>query len=559
MMWPGLRLCLVFHLALLVAACRSVVSGPPRGEVSMAASPSSGSPTVGSAHAFKEQSRSPTVRPPAVAGRFYPEQPELLRSKVEGFLAAAPVTALPGPLVGLMVPHAGYEFSGRVAAAAYKLLQNQSFRTVVLLGPTHRWPLEGAALPAEEAFRTPLGEVPVNRKLVQHLLDSQTGFVTLPEAHAEEHSLEVQIPFLQCTLDHFDLVPICCGDLTLNQATRLARGLAAAIRGQKVLLVASSDMSHYPAYDDAVRCDKALLAAIATGEAKRVLAADREWMDRHIPNLVCSLCGLWPVVVWLETAKELGVSGIQVLKYANSGDVPVIGDKKQVVGYGAVALYRTGPESLGAARNPSKQKEKTTMTQDKARPPEEGELSPEQQAEVLRIARLSVESHVKEGRPPVIQVADPALKRPCGAFVTLKEKGNLRGCIGSLQATEPLAETVIEMAGAAALRDPRFEPVQPEELPAIDIEVSVLTPLRRISDVNEIEVGRHGLYIVHGIHRGVLLPQVATEQGWEREQFLQHTCLKAGLSPDDWQKGAQIYVFTAQVFGEKEIHKPAEG
>jgi len=494
-----------------------------------------------------------------VAGQFYPGQAELLRSKVEGFLAAAEAVELPGRLFGLMVPHAGYDFCGQVAASAYRLLRGRSFSTVVLLGPSHRWPFEGAALPAEEAFGTPLGEVPVNQKLVQRLLDSGAGFLRLPEAHAGEHSLEVQLPFLQCTLAHFDIVPICCGDLTLAQATRLAQALAEAIRGQEVLLIASSDMSHYPAYNDAVRCDRALLEAICSREAKRVLAADRQWMGQSIPQLACTLCGLWPVVIWLETARELGVEGSKVLKYANSGDVPGLGDKDRVVGYGAVALYRTAAESPTSAQGSSKQKEKTTMTQGKARPPAEEELSAAQQAEVLRIARLSLESHVKEGRPPSIEVDDPALQRPCGAFVTLKKRGELRGCIGSLQAAEPLVDTVIEMAGAAALRDPRFEPVRPEELPAIEVEVSVLTPLRRISDVSEIEVGRHGLYIVHGLNRGVLLPQVATEQGWNREQFLQHTCLKAGLPPDDWQKGAQIFVFTAQVFGEKETPKPAGG
>lgn len=537
--WQCLRGGLVLYLGLCLPACRSVgegstttsVSGPPMEE------------------AVQPSSRA--VRPPVVAGQFYPGQAELLRSEVEGFLAAAEATDLPGPLVGLMVPHAGYDFCGKVAASAYRLLRDRSFSTVVLLGPSHRWPFEGAALPEEEAFRTPLGEVPVNRTLVRRLLDSQAGFVSLSEAHAGEHSLEVQLPFLQCSLAHFDIVPICCGDLNLAQATRLAQALAEAIRGQEVLLVASSDMSHYPAYDDAVRCDRALLEAIGSRDAKQVLAADRKWMGQSIPRLACTLCGLWPVVIWLETARELGVEGSKVLKYANSGDVPGLGDKDRVVGYGAVALYRT------PAPGSSKQKEKTTMTQGMARPPAEEELSPAQQAEVLRIARLSLESHVKEGRPPSIQVDDPALQRPCGAFVTLKKGGELRGCIGSLQAAEPLADTVIEMAGAAALRDPRFEPVQPEELPAIEIEVSVLSPLRRISEVSEIEVGRHGLYLVQGLNRGVLLPQVATEQGWDREQFLRHTCLKAGLPPDAWQKGAQIFVFTAQVFGEKKAPKPA--
>jgi AmmeMemoRadiSam system protein A len=180
-------------------------------------------------------------------------------------------------------------------------------------------------------------------------------------------------------------------------------------------------------------------------------------------------------------------------------------------------------------------------------------LSEEDKKELLKIARTSIEEFLKKRRIPSFSPSSPALMERKGAFVTLKKAGFLRGCIGMIEAVKPLYQTVAEMAVAAAIEDPRFPPLTLDELPLITIEISVLSPLEEVEDVEEIEVGKHGVYIIRGFYRGLLLPQVATEYNWDRETFLQHTCLKAGLPTDCWQDTeTKIYKFSAEVFGEEE-------
>lgn len=551
----AMRLFLLLGVAVLLglASCRLGVKEEPPPSVAAVAS--------------ERPARRERVRPPAVAGAFYPASPTLLREQVEKFLAQAEEIAVPGELVGLIVPHAGYDFSGAVAGYAYRQLPGRHFSTVILLGPSHYYPLLGAALPEADYFETPLGRVRIDRSLTERLVAAGIRVERL--AHLREHSLEVQLPFLQGTLKDFDLLPLVLGEMTSPLRTQLAEALAKVAEGRRVLFIASSDMAHYPRYEDAVKCDRATLAAIETGDPEKVLANEREWVDKGIPQLGCTLCGLEPVVVTLMVMRRLGVSGVKVLKYANSGDVPVIGDKMRVVGYGAVALYRPtskrGAEGESQGTEQGKEKpasqplaggeQREEIIHSPAEPSPRTlatePLSSEEQAALLRLARQSLEAHVCRKPLPPVQVEFPRLRQRRGAFVTLKKHGELRGCIGHIWPVKPLYQTVIEMAEAAALYDYRFPPVKPEELEDLTIEISVLSPLRPISDLREIEVGKHGIYLTYGRFSGLLLPQVATEQGWDREEFLAHTCLKAGLPPDMWRRGAKIQVFTAQVFGER--------
>lgn len=498
----------------------------------------------------------PKVRRPAAAGGFYPGSAEALGRQVDDCLEKAEAPELPGRLVAVMAPHAGYVYSGGVAGYAYKLLQKHPFQTAILIGLSHGYPHAGGALDDADFWETPLGRVPVNTALRDRLRDSGAGFEVEPLAHLREHSVEVQLPFLQRIWTEFDIVPITFRQLTPGQREKIADALAEVMKGRDdVVLITSTDMTHYPAYDEAVKCDQATLKAIATLDADKVETNEMEWVGKGIPDLVCTLCGLEGVLVTLEVLDRLGVKGVKVLKYANSGDVP-IGDKSRVVGYGAVAFYRTGEAVEGTAR--SEKSRATSTAQGSAQRPEEKPvkneelLSEAERKELLKLARLSLEKHVRREKMPPVEVQSARLKEKGAAFVTLKKHGELRGCIGHLEARLPLYQTVIEMAAAAALQDTRFLPVRPEELADIDLEISYLTPMREITDVNEIEVGRHGIYITQGFRSGVLLPQVATEQGWDRDTFLQHTCLKAGLPPDAWKHGARIEIFTAQVFGEKE-------
>ena len=221
-------------------------------------------------------------------------------------------------------------------------------------------------------------------------------------------------------------------------------------------------------------------------------------------------------------AQILGANRIKVLKYANSGDVT--GDKSRVVGYMAAVIYKERNEKM--------------------------ELDEKQKERLLKIARSSIEGYLKKGKIVKFEESDPLLIKKQGAFVTLTKEGKLRGCIGSMVGVMPLYETIAKMAIEAAVRDPRFPSLQMDELSKIHIEISVLSELKLIDDVNEIKVGRDGILIRKGFSSGVLLPQVAAEYGWDRTTFLEQTSRKAGLPPDAYKEGAQIYIFTAQIFGE---------
>jgi hypothetical protein len=511
------------------------------------------------------------IRPAAVAGQFYPDDPMQLTRLVDGYLAAQPSTepgaksvvepsATPGAKQGdaartgrraksartnitaLIVPHAGYPYSGKVAGQAYRLLKGHSISTVVIAGPSHHVRVDGAALCSADAWQTPLGTVPADAETIA-ALSRRDGFTIFNNAHAREHCIEVQLPFLQRTLSGFRLVGVLMTDFSPANCARVATALAETLRGRNALLVASSDMSHYPAYDDARKSDQAMLAAIRSDDAQAIFAADAKLMRARTPNQVCTLCGLGPVVAVMEAAKKLGADRVQVLTYANSGDA-LPGERDRVVGYGAVAIY--GKERAAMSETPVGAKAK----------PDEGELNAEQQAKLLRLARRSIEEYVRHGKVIEVTEDDPLLNQPRGVFVTLHSGRMLRGCIGDLEARKPLYLNVRDHAILSATQDYRFDPVRPAEIDDLCIEISVLSPMKRVGDPGEIIAGKHGVLVREGRCAGVYLPQVATEQGWNREQMLTHLCqYKAGLPPDAWKHGAELYCFTAQVFGEKEPRK----
>lgn len=483
-----------------------------------------------------------TVRPPAVAGAFYPESVDLLRAQVGQALRDAKQVDLPGRIIGLVAPHAGYVYCADVAAWSYKQLVDLDYDTVVLLGPSHHVAVSPYAVSPADAFRTPLGEVPIEATVRSALLGACPRLQENAAPHAPEHSLEVQLPFLQTVLHDFKIVPIVIGQATPDDCRALAKAIAPLVATRNLLVVASSDLAHYPKYEDAEKSDKAMLAAIEKLDSATILATDRTWMHKGVPNLVCTACGLWPIVTLTMVTEEIGGCAAKVLKYANSGDVPGLGDKSRVVGYGAVVVYRKpgAHDSAGAATGTSRTTREGEYVLDRA-----------EQQYLLKLARQSLEACVS-GKPlPKPASTDPRLTRKSGAFVTLKKNGRLRGCIGYIVALTPLQEAVVRMARAAALEDYRFPPVKPEEVPDIDIEISVLSPLRPIKSVDEITVGKHGLVMTYLGRRGVLLPQVPVEQKWDLNQYLTGICRKTGVPDRSWEKGARIEVFTAQVFGEE--------
>jgi len=482
------------------------------------------------------------VRKPAVAGQFYPDDAEQLSTMVDTFLAQAEEVGGEGHAwlepIAIIVPHAGYIFSGQVAAYAFKQIEGVDYQAIVVVGTNHSAPgFRRVSIYAEGAFETRLGLVPVDTELAKALIAADERIIFDRGVHRHEHSIEVELPFLQKVCPDHAIVPVIVGEPSPENCEALSEALAQVLSGKKALIVASSDLSHYPSYDDARRVDMATLAAIETMDPQRLTETISEYMSEGIPNLHTLCCGEGPIRVAMMAAKKLGANQATVLRYANSGDTP-FGDWDQVVGYGAVMFWR-GKENLAdfvISAPPSPLKELST-------------LNSNERDELLAIARQTIAQFVETGTVPRFEVSESNLFQERGCFVTLKKHGELRGCIGRLVPRRPLYLTIQNVAISAAINDRRFLPVTKEELKDINIEISVLWPLEPIEDVSEIEVGRHGLVIVKGQNHGVLLPQVATEENWDRNEFLRQICLKAGLPEDAWQEGAQLYVFTAEVFG----------
>jgi AmmeMemoRadiSam system protein B/AmmeMemoRadiSam system protein A len=461
------------------------------------------------------------VRASVLAGTWYPSEPDALRSMVDEMLAG--VEPVDGAPIALIVPHAGYVYSGPVAAAGFRQLQEGEYDTAVIIAADHQMPLSNPiSVWTEGGFETPLGVVPVDVELAQQLVAADPRITADFAAHEGEHPIEIELPFLQRVCPNCRIVPVLMGADDDETVQVLADALVKLLPGRRAVVIASSDLSHYPSYNDALAVDGATLAAIEAGDPSGVRSAIAASMAANVPNLATCACGEGAILVAMRVAQGLGANTITVLRYANSGDTPY-GDKERVVGYGAVMFWHYEPPAL----------------------------SPHQRQTLLALARSAIAGHLKTGRIPNEQPDDPALARRAGAFVTLKEKGELRGCIGHIRADMPLYRVVQEMAVSAATADPRFPPLRADELDQVEIEISVLSPLRRVTDPQQIEVGVHGLMIFKGSQQGLLLPQVPVEQGWDREEFLEGLCRKAGLPAGCWREGATLYSFTAVVFGEK--------
>jgi len=460
------------------------------------------------------------VRHPVVAGIFYPDDPEELAAMVDGFLAQ--VERVEGEPIALIVPHAGYIYSGQVAAYAFKQIEGIEYEAIVVVGNNHRDPtLQDISVWAEGGFETPLGLVPIDVELAQALLQADERIVFYRPVHQYEHSIEVELPFLQRVCPECRIVPVIVGEPSEENIEALSQALIKVLAGKKALIIASSDLSHYPPRDDARQVDTATLAAIESMEPGHFYATTREMMSKSIPNLATCACGEGPILVAMMAAKGLGANQATTLKYANSGDSP-FGEESEAVGYGAVIFWRWEPP----------------------------DFSHEEEAKLLQMARQTLAQYLKDGSTPSFEVSEPNLLRRLGAFVTLKQGGELRGCMGRITATEPLYLTVQDSAVSAAVEDPRFPPLTFEELDETTIEISVLSPFTRVWNTSQIQMGRDGLFIYQEGRSGLLLPQVAVENGWDTDEFLRALCQKAGLPEEAWQRG-DLYRFTAQVFGEE--------
>ena len=453
------------------------------------------------------------VRKSILAGPWYDENPDRLSRIIELFLQNVKKQPLPPEnIYALIAPHAGYAYSGQVAAYAYSSVKGKDYETVVIIAPSHRYGFRGCSIYLKGGYETPLGVVGVDEDLASEL-SKATGFKYIPEAHQEEHSVEIQLPFIQKTLPQAKIVPIVMGYQTRKIITTLASALTKVLPGKKVLIIASTDMSH--------QLPKQKANDIDSDTASLIKNFNTTALIRKIERGENIMCGGGPVVSILLYAQKRGDAKINLLHYADSSQYG--SSESAVVGYLAAAVY-------SEANTP------------------EFSLAPEEKKELLHIAREAIKLLVRENKLLNYEPQYPNLLANKGAFVTLKKKGQLRGCIGFIEPVLPLYQTVIQAALYAAYRDQRFPPVTAEELKDLEIEISVLSPLKKIKNPDLVKVGKHGLVISKGDKRGLLLPQVPVENQWSREIFLQQACLKSGLPPDAWKQGAEIYIFEAIVF-----------
>ena len=479
--------------------------------------------------------KEPVVRPATQANRFYTGDAGELSEEVDNLLALHRCETVYRDVAALIVPHAGYYFSGNVAAAAYMAMpKDKQYKRIFLLGPSHHEWLDGASVNTEaDYYATPLGQVKVDHDVAVALTEADSVFRYEPRAHDREHCLEVQLPFLQrfftihsslFTKDVPPIVPIIISTNDFQKLKRIAEALKPYLTEENLFIV-SSDFSHYPKYEDACRVDARTGKAVESGDVEQFIAALEENARSGVRNLSTSACGELAIVTLLMMIDS--TYEVKHLMYQNSGDAEE-SDHSRVVGYHAFAIVRKSSQEFS--------------------------LSEDEKRMLKEIALTSIKDSLN-GRG--IAVANSSLftlhsslKQKCGAFVSLHKHGRLRGCIGHFGEDVPLHEIVAEMARAAAFEDPRFMPVTADELSDIDIEISVLTPMRRILSLDEFELHRHGIYIRKGYRSGTYLPQVADEVNWTKEEFVSHCAQdKAGIGWDGWKDAeTELYVYEAIVF-----------
>jgi len=473
-------------------------------------------------------------RAPAVAGQFYPADSSRLSSTLKDlFAAATPRTA--DNVFAIICPHAGYVYSGIVAASSFNQLDpDKEYETIFVIGASHRFAFDGASVYNKGNFITPLGTVIVDTALATKIVNSDKVFQCNPEYHNPDHCIEVQLPFLQYHMKKkFKIVPILVGTRDLALCKKIAAGLKPYLN-DKNLFVLSTDFSHYPSYKNAVAADKITADAITTNDPMKLIKAINANFDKNIPNLETSLCGFDAVISFLYMTENIKGVTIKEINYKNSGDALKDSTSSSVVGYWSLAFSTDG---------------KTKLVDDDV----EFTLTAKDKDDLLKIARNTLDTYIKEKKKPAIDTSgfSETIKQNCGAFVTLKIDEQLRGCIGRFMPDEPLYQIVQDMAVSSSTEDRRFSPVTKEELDSITIEISVLSPLKKITTSDEIVLGKHGIYMTKGGFSGTFLPQVATETGWTKEEFLGHCARdKAGIGWDGWEK-ADLYIYTAIVFDEK--------
>jgi len=486
------------------------------------------------------------VRNYLTTGNWYPGDKQQLDKLLDSCFKASPAATkeIEGRIVGLIAPHAAFVFSGRCAAAAYSPLSKQKgIRRVILLGVSHHGGFYGACVADFTHFSTPLGRLPVDSEAIR-LLAVKKHFIRDDDIMQQEHSLENQLPFLQKALagQDFKIVPILFGGLKIEDFTTMADAIR-PLADVNTLVVASTDLTHYGAgfgYEPFQTDIAANLTRLDQGLLDCVRKLDLPAYIDYFKKTGITACGFVPVGVLMALLSARGDCRVQLCDYYKSGDLN--NDYSTSVSYASLLFTR----SAIAAAVPAAQ----GFT-----------LSRDEKKTLLKIARDSLQGYLTSGKDlepdPNTYLLTGNLQKKLGVFVTLRENGELRGCIGTIIGIDTLCRSVAENAVSSAVRDPRFPAVTAAELQKIDIEISVLTPLARIPDYRRIRLGTDGVIIRDGHFQAVFLPQVATETGWNLEQFLTNLCRKAGLAGSAFQesKTMEFHVFQAIVFDEKQLLK----
>ncbi len=467
---------------------------------------------------FKKQNKKA-----AFAGQFYPgKKDDLEKQLVELFENAQSISFENKNLQAIISPHAGYIFSGEVAASAFNQIpENIVYKRVFVLASSHQFSFGGAAIYCNGNYETPLGEIKVDTKLSKKLIESSEVFYDKPEVHENEHSLEVQLPFLQHKLgNNILLIPIILGTNSADDCEKIATALKPWFNSEN-LFVISTDFSHYPNYNDAKEADKKTADAICSNKTNKLQTVLNENKNIGIENLATSLCG-WTSVLSMLYLTENKDYKFEKIDYQNSGDSKVYGDKNRVVGYWAIAVYNSDNSM---------------------------QISKTEKKEIIEKARFSIQTFLRTGRKGKLiePVSSGILNEITGAFVSIYVNGELRGCIGGFAQEKTLNELVQNLAVSAA-RDMRFENIKLKELDAMELEISVLSPLKKIESIDEIVLGKHGIFIQQDFNTGTFLPQVIDKTDWDVKQFLGHCARdKAGIGWDGW-KTADVFIYEAVVF-----------
>lgn len=460
-----------------------------------------------------------------LAGSWYPDSPVLLSETIKNYLDQAELVPFEEEVVALVSPHAGLIYSGETAAYAFKAVQARKIDLVVVVGFSHRMSYEGTAVFDKDGFRTPLGVLYTDKQLLSKITDQDKVFAD-SKPFAGENSIELLLPFIQIALGNPKVLLLAIGRQSLENSEILGNALYQILKDKSnFLIVASTDMSHYLSQVEAEIIDAETAEAISGMQPEELFSA------YHGKN---RMCGIGTVVATQICAKKLDVDKVVILKQATSAKAS--GDKRRVVGYLSAVFLKSNNEK-------TKIKERGKMND---------LLNSQQRKELLNLARNTIDLYIRKGKTLEAKTQDPTLKEVMGVFVTLHKGEQLRGCIGNIIGSKPLYLGVRDMAIASSTQDSRFPAVTVEELDDISIEISALSPLKKITNLDEIVLGTHGVLVKQGFRSGVYLPQVATETGWSKAEFMNSLCAhKAGIAADSWKKPeCEIYIFSADVFGE---------